>query len=105
MRVFHADHFLGSAAARNVSLKQARGRHVLFLDTSVEVKGDIFSRLQTLLQDDTVGVAGRWGVVTTDLRAFDEAKTSGDVDAIDGFFIFPPIKKGDSGQTKKGKQG
>ncbi len=87
MKVFHADHFLGSAAARNVSLKQARGRFVLFIDTSVEVKGDIFSRLSSMLNDETVGVAGRWGAVSNDLRSFDEAASSGDVDAIEGYLM------------------
>ena len=87
LRVFHADHFLGTAAARNVSLRQARGRYVLFIDTSVEVRGDIFSRLRGLLADPTVGVAGRWGVVTSDIRSFEEATSSGDVDAVEGYLM------------------
>ncbi len=87
LRVFHADHFLGTAAARNVSLRQARGRYVLFLDTSVEVTGDVFSRLRALLDDPTVGVVGRWGVVTSDLRSFEEAATSGDVHAVEGYLM------------------
>lgn len=86
-RVFHADHFLGSAAARNVSLRQARGHYVLVLDTSVEVTGDIFTPLAKMLADDTVGVAGRWGVVTDDLRSFDEAEGSGEVDAVEGYLM------------------
>lgn len=87
LRVFHADHFLGSAAARNVSLRQARGRFVLVIDTSVEVTGDIFTPLRKLLEDETVGVAGRWGVVTNDLRSFDEADASGEVDAVEGYLM------------------
>lgn len=86
-RVFHADHFLGSAAARNVSLRQARGRYVLVVDTSVEVTGDIFTQLARVLEDSTVGVAGRWGVVTNDLRSFDEAESSGEVDAVEGYLM------------------
>ena len=85
VRLFRADHFLGSAAARNVSLRQARGRYVAIVDTSVEVTGDVFTRLESLLADDTVGVAGRWGVTTTDLRSFDEAGASGEVDAVEGY--------------------
>ncbi|MCH8813803.1 MAG: cysteine--tRNA ligase [Chloroflexi bacterium] len=85
--VFHADHFLGSAAARNVSLRQARGRNILVIDTSVEVKGDIFSTLDAALADKTVGIVGRWGVVTNDLRSFDEADASGDVDAVEGYLM------------------
>ncbi len=87
IRVFHADHFLGSAAGRNVTLKQARGRYVIMLDTSVELKGDVFARLRALLDDPGVGVAGRWGVVSADLRSFDEAGTSGDVDAVEGYLM------------------
>jgi cysteinyl-tRNA synthetase len=87
VRVFHADHFLGSAAARNVSLRQARGRYVLFLDTSVEVQGDIFTPLANMLSDATVGIAGHWGVVTTDLRSFEEATESGEVDAVEGYLM------------------
>ncbi|MFQ5471739.1 MAG: glycosyltransferase, partial [Dehalococcoidia bacterium] len=85
--VFHADHFLGSAAARNVSLRQARGRNVLVIDTSVEVKGDIFGALDAALEDETVGIIGRWGVVTNDLRSFEEASSSGDVDAVEGYLM------------------
>ncbi len=87
VRVFHADHFLGTAAARNVSLRQARGRYVLLIDTSVEVMGDIFSPLRRLLDDPTVGVVGRWGVVTSDMRSFDEAAVSGDVAAVEGYLM------------------
>jgi cysteinyl-tRNA synthetase len=87
VRVFHADHFLGSAAGRNVALRQARGRYVLLIDTSVEVTGDVFSRLAKQLDDPTVGVVGRWGVVTRDIRSFDEAKKAGDVDAVEGYLM------------------
>jgi len=87
VRVFHADHFLGSAAGRNVCLRQARGRYVLLIDTSVEVTGDVFSRLRPLLDDPTVGVVGRWGVTTRDIRSFDEAKAAGDVDAVEGYLL------------------
>ena len=87
VRVFHADHFLGSAAGRNVSLRQARGRNVIFIDTSVEVTGDVFRRLASLLEDPTAGVAGRWGVVTNDLRSFEEAGRSGDVHAVEGYLM------------------
>jgi cysteinyl-tRNA synthetase len=87
MKVFHADHFLGSAAARNVSLKQARGRYVVFMDTSVEVTGDIFTPMAGSLEDEAVGVIGRWGVVSNDLRSFEEAATPGDVDAVEGYLM------------------
>jgi GT2 family glycosyltransferase len=87
LRTFHADHFLGSAAARNITLKQARGRYVVLVDTSVELTGDIFRRLGKHLSDPTIGVAGRWGVVTDDLRTFREAGSSGDVHAVEGYLM------------------
>jgi cysteinyl-tRNA synthetase len=86
VRVFHADHFLGAAAGRNVTLRQARGRHVVMLDTSVELKGDIFTPLRALL-DAGAGVAGRWGAVTGDLRSFQDAGSSGEVDAVEGYLM------------------
>jgi hypothetical protein len=36
------------------------------------------------LGDPTVGVAGGWGIVSTDLRKFEDAP-AGDVDAIEGY--------------------
>ena len=87
MRLFHADHFLGSAAARNVSLRQARGRYVVFIDTSVELRGDVFTKLREMLANPTVGIAGRWGAVTDDMRTFTEAKSSGDVHAVEGYLM------------------
>jgi len=86
VRVFHADHFLGAAAGRNVTLKQARGRYVVMLDTSVELNGDVFTPLRSLL-DGGAGVAGRWGAVTDDLRSFVEASSSGEVDAVEGYLM------------------
>jgi GT2 family glycosyltransferase len=87
LRLFHADHFLGSAAARNVSLRQARGRYVVFIDTSVELRGDVFTKLRQMLENPTVGIAGRWGAVTDDMRTFTEAKSSGDVHAVEGYLM------------------
>lgn len=86
-RLVRTDHFLGSAAGRNISLRQARGSCILLLDTSVEIIGDIFSALMPLLADPTVGIAGRWGVVTDDLRSFREATSSGDVHAVEGYLM------------------
>jgi len=87
LRLFHADHFLGSAAARNVSLRQARGRYVVFIDTSVELRGDVFTKLREMLSNPTVGIAGRWGVSTDDMRSFSEANSSGDVHAVEGYLM------------------
>src|SRR5206468_2041494 len=87
IRLFHGDHFLGAAAGLNIVLKQARGRHIVTLDTSVEVKGDIFTPLRNFLADPRVGIVGRWGVTSEDLRSFEEAEASGDVDAVEGYLM------------------
>jgi cysteinyl-tRNA synthetase len=87
VRIYHADHFLGSAAGRNIVLKQALGRIVVLLDTSVELKGDVFSPLRALLDDPRIGVAGKWGANTDDLRSFEEAVSSGEVDAVEAYLL------------------
>jgi len=76
----------GWAAARNAGLKRTRGGTVLLMDGSVEPTGDVFGRLESVLADTGVGVCGPFGIVTHDLRQFDEART-GDVDAIEGYLM------------------
>jgi GT2 family glycosyltransferase len=60
---------------------------VIMIDTSVEISGDIFPKIRSLLEDETIGVVGRWGVVTEDMREFQEAQKSGDVDAVEGYLM------------------
>ena len=76
----------GWAAARNAGLKRTRGRMVLLLDGSVEPDGDVFGPLEAALARPDVGVCGPYGIVTHDLRRFDEAR-GGDVDAIEGYLM------------------
>ena len=76
----------GWGAARNAGLKRTRGRTVLVVDGSVEPTGDVFGPLESALTDPEVGVCGPYGIVTHDLRQFDEAGV-GDVDAIEGYLM------------------
>ncbi len=76
----------GWGAARNAGLKRTRGRLVLVMDGSVEPTGDVFAPLEEALSDPDVGVCGPFGVVTRDLRQFDEA-SGGDVDAVEGYLM------------------
>jgi hypothetical protein len=76
----------GWGAARNAGLKRTRGRIVLVVDGSVEPTGDVFGPLDSALEDPEVGVCGPYGIVTHDLRQFDEAR-GGDVDAIEGYLM------------------
>jgi hypothetical protein len=75
---------LGHAAATNIGLRCATGPIVILLDTSVEPTGDIVTPLVRALDDPTVAVAGGWGIVSSDLRKFEDAP-AGDVDAIEGY--------------------
>ena len=88
VRVVHADHQLGEAAARNVVLKQALGRTIVMLDTSVEVTGDLYGPVEGLLDQEGVGVAGPYGLRTGDLHHFHEsevASSKGEVDAMQSY--------------------
>jgi cysteinyl-tRNA synthetase len=87
LRAFWADHNLGAAAARNVTLRQARGRIVILLDTSVEVVADLLDHLSDRLVDPDIGIIGRWGVRSHDLREFAEVDRPGEVDAVEGYFM------------------
>jgi Glycosyl transferase family 2 len=75
---------LGQGAALNVGLRRSTGEVVVVMDTSVEPGGDVVTPLVRALEDPSVGVAGGWGIVSSDLRRFDEAP-AGDVTAIEGY--------------------
>jgi cysteinyl-tRNA synthetase len=77
----------GWAAARNAALRRARGRLVLAVDGSIEPTGDVVGPLETALRDPRVGIAGPFGIVTHDLREFEEAPGPGPCDAIEGYLM------------------
>jgi Glycosyl transferase family 2 len=77
----------GWAAARNAGLRRSRGRVVLALDGSVEPTGDVIGPLEDALGDPGIGVAGPYGVTTSDLREFDAATRPGPCDAIEGYLM------------------
>ncbi len=84
LRVLHITRTMGEAEARNVGLKQSRGRYILILDSSVELTGDIFTPLIQTLEDGSVGITGLRGLHTDDLRNFEETQdTDVEVDVID----------------------
>src|SRR5439155_23669786 len=86
LRILFADHNLGFAAGRNATLRASQGRILLWLDTSIELTGDIWAPLEAALADPTVGVAGPYRLVTDDLRAFREC-AGPDVDAVEGYLM------------------
>ena len=77
---------LGWAAALNAGIRRASAPVVILLDTSVEPAADLVTPLVSTLGDQAVGVAGPFGIVSRDLRRFDEAPAgTTDVDAIEGY--------------------
>jgi hypothetical protein len=77
---------LGHAAALNAAVRRAAGEVVVIVDTSVEASGDIVTPLLAGLADPGVAVAGGWGLVSADLRHFQEAPP-GDVTAVEGYAL------------------
>jgi GT2 family glycosyltransferase len=84
VEAYFADRDLGEGAARNALIRVARGRMLLMLDCSIEISGDLFAPLAATLGDRAVGLAGPWGLRTTDLKHFDEV-TRGDAEAVQGY--------------------
>jgi hypothetical protein len=76
----------GWAGARNAGLRRSLGRVVIVVDGSVEPRGDVFAPLERALADESVGVCGPFGIVTSDLREF-ESSDGPDVDAIEGYLM------------------
>lgn len=77
---------LGHAAARNVGLRRAAGTIVVLADTSIEPTGDPLTALETALADPGIAVAGGFGLVSADLRRFEDA-TGPEVDAIELYWL------------------
>lgn len=77
---------LGWADAANLGLRRVRGRVAVLLDTSLEPGGEFLAPLLTAFEDASVGIAGPWGVTSSDARRFDEAR-SGEVDAVEAYCL------------------
>jgi cysteinyl-tRNA synthetase len=75
VQVILADHYLGEAASRNATLRQALGSIVLILDAGVEILGDIFTPISEYLKDPSVGAVGAKGLLTKDFQNFHDADT------------------------------
>jgi hypothetical protein len=77
---------VGYAAATNIGVRRVRAPVVMLMDTSVEPTGDVVTPLVHALDDPTVAVTGGWGIVSSDMRRFQDAP-AGDVDAIEGYLL------------------
>ena len=87
VRVVHCDHVIGDAAGKNIGIKQSRGEHVIIIDGSTEVVGDILGPVSAQLSDPTVGVFGPYGLTTDDMQHFHEEVESGDADAMQAYMM------------------
>jgi hypothetical protein len=77
---------LGYASALNAGIRRAETPVVVVMDPSVEITGDVITPLVAALDDPTVAVAGPFGIVSKDLRQFEEpADGVREVDAIEGY--------------------
>ncbi|MEO5940963.1 MAG: glycosyltransferase [Candidatus Limnocylindrales bacterium] len=86
LEVLRTTERLGTGAAWNVGIRRAATRVVIILDASVEPTGDVVTPLVAALDDPTIGVAGGFGIVSDDLRKFEDG-APGDVTAIEGYAI------------------
>lgn len=86
VQIVSVDPNAGFAAARNAGLSQAVGEVVVLVDASLELTGDLFGPLLEALAEPSVAVAGPFGLVTADLREYEE-RTAGEVAAIQGYCL------------------
>ena len=84
-RVIHCDHTIGEGAAKNTALSQALGKHVIMVDTSVEVVGDVLGPIGLWLEDKSIGMVGPWGLTTDDIHHFHDEVEEGDADAMQAY--------------------
>jgi GT2 family glycosyltransferase len=82
LHLLRSSRVMGEAEARNIGLKQSRGKYILLLDPCVELTGDIFAPLATTLANPAIGIAGVHGLRTDDLRHF-QASDEAEVEAVD----------------------
>lgn len=86
LTLLFADHNMGFAAGRNATMRASCGRQLVLLDTSIELRGQIWAPIAQALRDEQVGLVGPYGLVTDDLKEFTES-AGPDVDAIEGYLM------------------
>lgn len=86
-RSIHLDSDPGWAASRNAGIKTSVGEFVILADLSIEPSEDCITPLvRTLEADPELAVTGPIGIVTTDMREWQEAATEV-CDAIEGYLF------------------
>jgi GT2 family glycosyltransferase len=89
LTVLEVEPATGFGASMNLAMAQATGRVLVWLDPHVEATGDLLTPLLDALRTPGAGLAGGWGVVTTDLRRF-AAADGPEVDAVEGYLLAVP---------------
>jgi GT2 family glycosyltransferase len=95
VHVLRSTRKMGIAEAYNIGFLQSRGNYILLLDTAIELTGDIFTPLAQTLSDPAIGLTGPRGLITDDMRHFEESEEI-EVEVIDGrcmAFRRPILKK------------
>ena len=85
LRVFHCDHVIGDAASKNIGIKQSLGKHIIIVDGSAEIVGDILGTVRDKLSDPSVGIFGPYGLTTDDMQHFHEEVDEGEADAMQAY--------------------
>lgn len=83
LHIARIDRPIGEAEARNIGLKRSLGQYILLLDCSIELTGDVFTPLAATLSNADVGITGLHGLLSQDLRHFEETSEV-EVEAIAG---------------------
>ena len=87
-RIIYSDYVLGTATAQNILMKQSLGKTIMLLDTSIEVTGDIYTAVESTLEDDNIGLFGPFGLRTDDLHHFHEGEgETGMMDAMQSYMF------------------
>jgi GT2 family glycosyltransferase len=76
----------GWADAANLGLRRTRGAVLVLLDASVEPRGEFLAPLLRAFDDASVGLAGPWGMTSSDGRHFQDAGP-GRVDALQAYCL------------------
>ena len=85
LRVIHCDHVIGDAASKNIGIKQSLGKHIIIVDGSAEIVGEILGSVSQQLSDPTVGIFGPYGLTTDDMQHFHEEVEQGEADAMQAY--------------------
>ena len=85
LRVIHCDHVIGDAASKNIGIKQSLGRHIIIVDGSAEIVGDLLGTVGEKLSDPSVGIFGPYGLTTDDMQHFHEEVDEGEADAMQAY--------------------